>query len=391
MSTKNDNNDHQFQNGKQDDSGDEQLDRFIKAFIKKTSDFYQRYFKNVTGKSVFSILGLLLISAWLLSGVYIVDQGNRGVVTQFEAYKETTFPGPHWHIPYPIEAVKVVNIEQQRFIELGYRTGGTQSSAVLPEALMLTKDENIVSVRLAVQYQISNAKDYLFNVKGNQDTLKQITESIERGVIGKNSMDFILTEGRSQVVSEIKDGIQTAMDQYSTGLRVTSVNLQDAQPPEDVQSAFEDAIRAREDKQRLINEAQAYANEVVPKARGAASRIIQEAEAYEAKIVAKASGEAERFGLLLTEYEKAPKVTRKRLYLEAKEKLYSHTNKVVVNVENGNNMLYLPLNQITQQNNPNNNQQIQYKSQQQVNSPRRSDAVKPKSSRIVSNIRPSRS
>jgi membrane protease subunit HflK len=170
-----------------------------------------------------------------------------------------------------------------------------------------------------------------------------VTESIERGVIGKNNMDFILTEGRSQIATAIKDQVQEAMDQYQTGLRIASVNLQDAQPPEEVQNAFEDAIRAREDKQRLINEAEAYANEVIPKARGAAARLIQEAEAYEAQVVARATGETQRFDQLLVEYEKAPKITRKRLYLEAKEKLYSNTNKVIVAVENGNNMFYMPI------------------------------------------------
>ncbi|MDO9241001.1 MAG: FtsH protease activity modulator HflK, partial [Methylicorpusculum sp.] len=220
-----------------------------------------------------------------------------------------------------------------------------------PESLMLTKDENIVSVRLAVQYQIKDAKDYLFNVKQSEATLRQVTESIEREVIGRNDMSFILTEGRSQIVTEIKDEVQKAMDEYKTGLRVASVNLQDAQPPEEVQNAFEDAIRAREDKQRLINEAEAYANEVIPKARGAAARMIQEAEGYEAQVVARSKGETERFDQLLVEYEKAPKITRKRMYLEAQEKLYSSSNKVMVTVENGNNMFYLPLNPSESKNN----------------------------------------
>ncbi|GAB4256602.1 MAG: FtsH protease activity modulator HflK [Methylomicrobium sp.] len=320
-----------------------QFETFQRKFKHQLRDFYQQNAKRLIGYTLSA-----LAIAWLASGVYIVDQGNRGVETRFGAYLATTMPGPHWHLPYPIEDVAVVNVEKQRFIEVGYQSDGRQLGAgpVLPESLMLTKDENIISVRLAIQYQINDAKDYLFSIKNPEVTLKQVTESIERGVIGKNDMDFILTEGRSQIASAIKDQVQQAMDEYQSGLRIASVNLQDAQPPEEVQNAFEDAIRAREDKQRLINEAEAYANEVIPKARGAAARLIQEAEAYEAQVVAKASGDTQRFEQLLTEYEKAPKITRKRLYLEAKENLFSHTNKVLVDVENGNSMFYLPVDQM---------------------------------------------
>ncbi len=326
---------------------------------------FQPYFASLKQrlswkKMVGYSLGTLFF-AWLISGIYIVDQGNRGVVTRFGAYANTELPGPHWHWPYPLEKVAIVNVENQRFIEIGYRSSNrsmTASQSVLQEALMLTEDENIVNVSLAVQYQIKNAKDYLFNVKSSEETLKQVTESIQRGVIGQNSMDYILTEGRSQLVFEMKDKIQEAMDSYGAGLQITSVNLQDAQPPEEVQNSFEDAIRAREDKQRLINESQAYANEVIPKARGASARLINEAESYEAKVVERAKGEAERFDQLLVEYERAPEITRKRLYLESKEKLYSGSNKVLVNVENGSNMFYLPLNSVPQTvNNQNSNNQ----------------------------------
>lgn len=209
---------------------------------------------------------------------------------------------------------------------------------------MLTSDENIIAVRLAVQYQINSARDYLFNVKNSEATLKQLTESVLRGVIGRNNMDFVLTEGRSQIVAEIKQEIQQVMDDYHAGIVVASVNLQDAQPPEEVQGAFEDAIRAREDKQRLINEAEAYSNEIIPKSRGAASRILQEAEAYAAEKVAKARGETERFDQLLVEYEKNPAITRKRLYLEAKEKLYASTNKIVMDTDQPP-AIYMPMQQ----------------------------------------------
>jgi len=322
-----------------------ELDKQWKHVSSKAGDFFNDHKSMFSLTNIAAAVGGTLTVVWLASGVYIVDQGNRGVVSRFGAYSETTMPGPHWHIPAPIESVANVNVEQQRFIEVGYTDASrvNKSSVIPQESLMLTADENIITVRLAVQYQINNARDYLFNVKNNENTLKQLTESVERAVIGRNNMDFVLTEGRSQIVAEIKEQIQEAMDAYKAGISIASVNLQDAQPPEEVQGAFEDAIRAREDKQRLINEAEAYANEVVPKARGAASRIIQEAEAYEAEKVAKAKGETERFDQLLVEYEKSPAITRKRLYLEAKEKLYSSTNKIMLNEDQSSPMMYMPL------------------------------------------------
>ncbi|NOQ16681.1 MAG: FtsH protease activity modulator HflK, partial [Methyloprofundus sp.] len=231
-------------------------------------------------------LGFLALGAmalWGASGFYIVDEGNRGVEMRFGKYIATTQPGLNWKLPSPIEKVEIVNIAKQRFLEVGYRSGGGRQrgmGSVAKEALMLTKDENIVDVRLAVQYQVNDAKKYLFNIMNQTATLKQVTESVERGVVGGSTMDFVLTEGRSQIVADIKVEIQHVMDTYESGILITSVNLQDAQPPEQVQSAFEDAIKAREDEQRLINEAEAYANEVVPKARGAAARILQESEGY---------------------------------------------------------------------------------------------------------------
>jgi len=299
---------------------------------------------------LFGYIGLAALAIWGLSGFYIVDEGNRGVETRFGRYIATTQPGLNWHIPAPIESVEIVNVEQQRFIEIGYRTraaGGAQQ-VVTPEpkeALMLTNDENIVDVRLAVQYQVKDAKQFLFNVNNPTATLKQVTESAERGAIGKSMMDFVLTEGRSEIVNEIKKQIQEVMDSYEAGIRITSVNLQDAQPPEQVQSAFEDAIKAREDKQRLINEAEAYANEVIPKSRGAAARVLEEAEAYRARTIAQAEGEAGRFSKLFVEYSKAPEITRKRLYIETIESVLSGVDTVMVDVKQGSNLFYLPLDQ----------------------------------------------
>lgn len=322
-----------------------EFEKYWKTLCRKSADYFLSHKHQFSLSKTGVMAGGILLLVWLASGVYIVDEGNRGVVSRFGAYSETTKPGPHWHMPVPIEKVAIINVEQQRFIEVGYRdTGrGSKATSIAQESLMLTTDENIVNVHLAVQYQINNARDYLFNVKNNEATLKQLTESVERAAIGGNNMDFVLTEGRSEIVARIKNDIQAAMDDYKAGIIIASVNLQDAQPPEEVQGSFEDAIRAREDKQRLINEAEAYSNEIIPKARGAASRLLLEAEAYEAEKVAKANGETQRFEQLLVEYEKAPAITRKRLYLEAKEKLFSSTNKVIVDAGQTAPQLYMPL------------------------------------------------
>ncbi len=303
------------------------------------------------GKAPMRTVGLIIaigLIIWMLTGIYLVDEGRRGVVTRFGQYVETTLPGLHWHIPAPIETVEVVNMEQQRFLEIGYRSGGRQQSSgsVPKEALMLTQDENIIDIRLAVQYQIKDAQSYLFNVAEPDATLKQVIESAQRAVIGKNTMDFVLTEGRGYIADEIKTEIQQVLDQYQTGVRISNVSLVDAQPPDEVQNAFEDAIKAREDEQRLKNEAEAYANEVVPKARGAAARILEESEAYKQRAIARAEGEASRFKQLLAEYEKAPDVTRERMYLDAMQDIFEQTGTLLVDIKASNNVLYLPIDKL---------------------------------------------
>ena len=285
---------------------------------------------------------------WALTGIYIVDEGNRGVVTRFGKYIETTQPGPHWRLPAPFEKHAIVNVEQQRFIEVGYRTNIRQQTqqSFAKEALMLTQDENIINLSLSVQYRIKDAKAYLFNLNDPDLTLRQVTESAVRGVIGKNTMDFVLTDGRSGFADEVKGDIQKILDQYDAGIQVMAVNIKDAQPPEEVQSAFEDAIKAREDEQRLKNEAEAYANDVIPKARGAAARLTEESEGYKLRVIAKAKGEAGRFEQLLTEYQKAPEITRTRLYIDAIEEILSKTNTLLLDVKGGNNMIYLPVDKL---------------------------------------------
>ena len=338
--------------GRNDENGPPDLDAVIKSLQEKLSGLFGGSSEPRNNQTPSSGKGFGLVVAgaaviWGLSGFYIVDEGTRGVVTRLGAYVNTTQPGLNWHIPAPIDQVQVINVEQQRFIEVGYRSGGGQAMGSVPkEAMMLTKDENIVDVRLAVQYQVKDAKDYAFSVLDPASTLKQVTESVERGVIGRSDMDFVLTEGRSEIVAAIKSEIQSVMDAYKAGILITSVNLQDAQPPEQVQGSFEDAIKAREDKQRLINEAEAYANDVVPKARGAASRIVQEAEAYKEKAMAQATGDISRFSQLLTEYKKAPAITKQRMYIETMESVLEKSNNVVVDVKGGNNVMYLPLDKL---------------------------------------------
>lgn len=299
--------------------------------------------------AVFLLIAAVLVTWVALDSVYIIQPAERGVVLRFGKYVDTLQPGPSVRLPRPIEQVLRVDVDQIRTVEVGYRAEGRQQVAVLGEASMLTQDENIVDVKLAIQYKVKSPADYLFRDRDPDVTIRDATESSIREVIGKSKMDFVLKEGRSEVAARTKELLQTILDRYNNGLLITSVNLQDAQPPEQVQEAFLDAIRAREDQDRLINEAEAYANEVIPKARGGAARITEDANAYKARIVATAQGDASRFSQILREYQKAPEVTRKRMYLETLESVLSNTSKVLVDVDKGSNLLYLPLDKLTRQ------------------------------------------
>jgi membrane protease subunit HflK len=303
------------------------------------------------GSFGFGLIVIVAVVAWALSGIYIIEEGKRGVVLQFGAYKETTLPGPHW-FPRFIESVEEVDISTIRDATIGYRSGGTNRRATAPverESLMLTQDENIVDVQLAVQYKVKNASDYLFKIKDPDITLRHSTESAVREIIGKNKMEFVITEGRTEIARRVHDLTQEILDRYETGLEITSVNMQDAQPPEPVQAAFDDAVKAREDNVRLKNEAEAYANDIIPKAQGRAARDIAEANGYKEQVIAEAQGETARFLNLLSEYKKAPEVTRKRLYLETVESVMVNSSKIMVDVKGGNNLLYLPLDRLIDQ------------------------------------------
>jgi modulator of FtsH protease HflK len=288
----------------------------------------------------------LILAVWLASGFYIVDEGRRGVVLRLGRYLETTQPGPRWHIPYPIESVEVVNVSQVRTVEVGYR--GNPKNKQPQEALMLTDDENIVDIQFAVQYTLKSPEDYLFKNRNPDDNVLQAAETAIREVVGKSSMDFVLSRGRSEISANVKKLMQQILDRYETGINVTTVNLQSTSAPEQVQPAFEDVVRAQQDRERFKNEGQAYANDVVPKAQGVKSRYLEEANGYKQAVISTAQGDASRFRAILAEYERAPQVTRERIYLDTLQQILSATSKVIVDQKSGANLLYLPLDRIMQ-------------------------------------------
>src|SRR5579862_148765 len=292
------------------------------------------------------LLIVLVVVIWLASGFYIVDEGRRGVVTRFGKYTETTLPGPRWHLPFPIEAVELVDFSQVKTIEVGYRN--TPKNKVDKEAVMLTDDENIIDIQFAVQFNLKSAEDYVFNNRRPDQIVAYVAESAIREVVGKNKMDFVLYEGREQIAKQTEQLMQQNLDRYGTGVFVQKVTLQNVQPPDKVQAAFDDAVKAGQDRERSKNEGQAYANDVVPRARGTAARLIEEANGYQAEVVQRAQGDADRFNKVLVEYQKAPGVTRERLYLDAMQTVLSNSSKVLVDQKSGS-LLYLPLEKLIQQ------------------------------------------
>ncbi len=293
----------------------------------------------------------IVAGLWLLSGFYVVKQAERGVVLRFGKLQEVTEAGLHWRLPFPVDSVEKVDVQNVFQMEVGYRSDARTGrvSQVPKEALMLTEDENIVDIEFAVQYRISNAADYLFNVKDPEITIGQATESAIREIVGKSTLDFVITEGRADVANNTQIVLQKILDRYKTGIFITTAKMQKAQPPEQVKAAFDDAVKAREDEQRFKNEAQAYSNDILPRARGKAARLVQEGEGYKVSVIARAEGDARRFTQIATEFAKAPEVTRERLYLETMEEVLSSSTKVFVDQKGGNNILYLPLDKIVTQ------------------------------------------
>lgn len=345
---------------KKDDSGPPDLDEVLKNVNKKISNIFGGKGggngggkkgssddgpAHVGGKGMTMIL-MILVVVWIASGFYIVNEGQRGVVLQFGAYQETTQAGLRWHMPYPIESVELVDVSQVRTVEIGYRNN--VRSKVLRESLMITDDENIVDIQFAVQYILNSPQDFIFNNRSPEESVLQAAETAIREMIGKSRMDHVLYEGREEVAAGAQTLMQNILDRYEIGISISRVTMQNAQPPEQVQAAFDDAVKAGQDRQRQRNEGEAYANQVIPVAAGNAARLLEESAGYKERVIASAEGDASRFEHILAEYTKSPDVMRERLYLDAMQEVLSNTSKIVVDQKNGNNLLYLPLDRLGQ-------------------------------------------
>jgi membrane protease subunit HflK len=329
--------------GNRGNQGPPDLDEIFKNFQKKFGSLFGGRGGNGSssgsgntgstgGKIGIGLVIIVLAIFWAATGFYKVEEAERALVLRFGEHVDTTQRGLHWHLPVPIERIEKVDVTKVYTIPIN--------------ATMLTQDENIVDIHGTVQYQIDSAEKYSFNVRNPEISLSQVTESALRESIGRSKMDYVITEGRGEIALQVKGIIQEVVNNYETGLTIFKVNIQSAKPPEAVKDAFDDVTQAREDEERFKNEAEAYRNEVIPKARGASARMREEADAYKNEVIARAEGEAERFTQLLTEYKKAPEITRERLYLEMMESVLGNSSKVMVDVEGGNNLLYLPLDKL---------------------------------------------
>ena len=298
---------------------------------------------SVTVGVVAVIVGLI----WLASGAFIVQEGQTGVVTTFGKLSHTTTPGFNWRWPYPDQAHETVNVSQIRTAEIGYRANVRNKQP--QEALMLTDDENIIDIQFAVQYTLKDPVSWLYNNRDQDDTVRQVAETAIREVVGKSKMDFVLYEGREKVAVDVHQMMQQIVDRYALGALITNVTMQAVQPPEQVQSAFDDAVRAGQDRARARNEGEAYANQVIPQARGQAFRLQQDAEAYRSMVVENATGNASRFNQVVAAYGKAPGVTRDRMYIDTMQQIFTNTTKVMVDTRNNNGMIYLPLDKLMAQ------------------------------------------
>ena len=290
-----------------------------------------------------AIIGFL----WLVSGFFIIQEGQTGVVLTFGKYSHMTPAGFNWRWPAPIQSHEVVNVSQVRTVEVGYRNNVRNKQP--RESLMLTDDENIIDIQFAVQYKLKDASEWVFNNRDQDEMVRQVAETSIREIVGRSKMDFVLYEGREKVAFDVAASMQRILDLYKGGVQVTNVTMQGVQPPEQVQASFDDAVKAGQDRERQKNEGQAYANDVIPKARGAASRLQEESEGYRARVVANAQGEAARFKQVLVEYQKAPGVTRDRMYIDTMQQIFANTTKLMLDAKGGNNLLYLPLDKLISQ------------------------------------------
>jgi membrane protease subunit HflK len=298
------------------------------------------------GIGVGLIAGVVVL-IWLGSGIFIVQEGQQAVVTSFGKYSHTADAGIQWRMPYPFQAHETVPVTQLRSVEVGRNT--VVQATGLRDSSMLTRDENIVDIRFTVQYRLKDARAYLFENRNPDDAVVQAAESAVREIVGKSTMDSVLYEQRDAIATDLVKSVQAQVDRLKTGILVVNVNVQNVQAPEQVQAAFDDAFKAGADRERLKNEGQAYANDVIPKAQGAAARLREEAEGYKGRVVAQAEGDAQRFASVLTEYQKAPGVTRDRLYIDTMQQVYSNVSKVFIDSRANSNLLYLPLDKLMQQ------------------------------------------
>ena len=294
------------------------------------------------------LVAAVVILIWLGTGFFIVQEGQQAVITQFGRYKSTVGAGFNWRLPYPIQRHELVFVSQIRSVDVGRDT--VVKATGLRDSAMLTEDENIVEIKFAVQYRLNDARAYLFESKNPSDAVVQAAETAVREVVGKMRMDSALAEERDQIGPRVRNLMQTILDRYKVGIEVVGINLQQGgvRPPEQVQAAFDDVLKAGQERERAKNEAQAYANDVIPRAVGSASRLKEEADAYKSRIVAQAQGDAQRFKSVLTEYQRAPQVTRDRMYLDTMQQIYSSVTKVLIDSRQGSNLLYLPLDKIMQ-------------------------------------------
>lgn len=329
--------------GKRPQQGPPDLDQFVRNLQRKLAGIFGGGAKRPPDSgggsggagAGASLIIVILLAIWAMTGLYTVDQAERAVILRFGKYLETTQSGLNWRIPWPVDEKRIVNIER---IE-----------SFTDDTRMLTADENMVDINLAVQYRRANPQEYVFNVRDPEATLREVSESAIRESIGRSKLEDVLESGRQKIAADTKDLIQGMLTKYRVGIEVVSVNLPDVKVPEQVKTSQEDAIKAGKDKERFALEAQTYANDILPKARGEAARAVQEAQAYRARKIADSKGETERFTKLLSEYERAPAVTRQRLYLETMESVLGKSKKVVVDTKGSGNMLYVPIDKILEQ------------------------------------------
>ncbi|MGA0612581.1 FtsH protease activity modulator HflK [Caldimonas sp. KR1-144] len=293
-----------------------------------------------------SLIAGVVVLIWLGSGFFIVQEGQQGIVMSFGRYSKTVEAGFQWRLPYPFQSYEVVNVTQLRSVEIG--RGGTVQATGLRDSSMLTLDENIVDIRFTVQYRLKDSKDYLFENRNADEAVVLAAESAVREIVGRSNMDSVLYEQRDAIATSLVQLIQAQLDRLKAGILISNVNVQNVQPPEQVQAAFDDAVKAGADRERFKNEGQAYANDVIPKAQGTASRLRAEAEGYRQRVVSQAEGDASRFRQVYAEYQKAPQVTRDRLYTDTMRDVYSNVSKVMVDVHGNSNLLYLPLDKLMQ-------------------------------------------